>query len=193
MRILLARELGMWCVDCMDRRRPIIKLLQFLWNLPNTALGVVLGIGVGWTLPRRDGDTIAFLLRRGPVSATCRWLGISAFTLGDCVLYRVAPTPALRAHERRHVTQYRRFGPFFLPVYFALLAGYGYNGHPLEVDARNHPECDFSKKSAPRGETGHREPEEASGYLRPERRRAGRAPHAGRGFRGSANRPGPAR
>lgn len=94
-------------------------------------------------MPAREGGILEFRIRGGPVLWICARLNISAFTLGECVLYRVPPTPAVRVHERRHVTQYRMLGPFFLPVYFVLLAAFGYWNHPLERDARR-VEADFA-------------------------------------------------
>ncbi len=112
-------------------------VVTFLWSFPNTALGMVLGFGsAAW--PERFAGAINFRMRGGPALVVCRRLGISAFTLGDCVLYAVEPTPALKVHEGRHVRQYRILGPLFLPVYFALMAVYGYWNHPLERDARAH-------------------------------------------------------
>jgi hypothetical protein len=52
-----------------------------------------------------------------------------------------ASLAALRAHERRHVRQYERLGPFFLPAYFLIGAliwlrgGRPYLDHPLERQA----------------------------------------------------------
>ncbi len=46
--------------------------------------------------------------------------GIAAMTLGHVVLGRSAAALAeTRAHERVHVTQCERWGPFFLPAYAA--------------------------------------------------------------------------
>ncbi len=114
-----------------------------LWNLPNTAAGLVLGFAAGGGMPVRVGDTLEFRIHRGPVRWVCAGLNIAAFTVGDCVLYRLPPTAAVRVHERRHVTQYRVLGPLFLPVYFVLLAAFGYWNHPLERDARR-VESDFA-------------------------------------------------
>ena len=116
---------------------PAIRFLARAWASPNTLLGVALGL-VNGNLPARFADSLDIHLhRRGPVAHICSRLGIHAFTLGDCVLWNVAPTPRLRIHELRHVTQYRLLGPFFLPLYFVLLLLFGYWNHPLERDARN--------------------------------------------------------
>jgi uncharacterized protein (DUF2062 family) len=48
------------------------------------------------------------------------WGGASAMTLGHVVLGRDAQLlEATRAHERVHVRQCERWGPFFLPAYLA--------------------------------------------------------------------------
>lgn len=58
--------------------------------------------------------------------------GADAMTLGHVVIGRDAMAlEGTRAHERVHVRQYERWGPFFVPAYFlagawALLRG----GHP---------------------------------------------------------------
>jgi hypothetical protein len=106
-----------------------------LWTSPNTLIGAVLGILNG-TIPRVERGVVNFYMRGGVVRAICERLGISAFTLGDCVLWASAPTENLHVHEGRHIAQYRALGPLFLPAYFLLLAYFGYEEHPLEQDAR---------------------------------------------------------
>jgi hypothetical protein len=130
-----------------------------IWTLPNTMVGVVLGI-VNGTIPRLGWGAVNFYMMRGPVQFVCERLGISAFTLGDCVLYASAPTENLHVHEARHIAQYHALGPLFLPAYFLMLAYFGYDEHPLEQDARLHERlvCGMEgasklRKSAIRGET----------------------------------------
>jgi hypothetical protein len=69
--------------------------------------------------------------------------GATALTLGHVVVARDAEGLARsRAHERVHVRQYERFGPFMVPAYFALSAyvwlrgRHYYFDHPLEIAAR---------------------------------------------------------
>lgn len=132
----------------------LLKTLAFLWNATNTVPGLVIGL-LNPTCPKWHDETFEFHMNRGLVSAICKRLGISAFTLGDCILYSVPPQRNLRVHERRHVAQYRLFGPFFLPVYFLLLLFFGYYRHPLERDARRHEKrvCGdlYSSRLAPTG------------------------------------------
>ena len=115
----------------------MLKLAGYIWNSPNTVLGLMLGL-LNPARPHRVDGTFEFYLARGIVRSVCKTLGISGITIGDCILYMVAPDKNIRVHERRHVAQFRLLGPFFLPVYFALLAAYGYRDHPLERDARRH-------------------------------------------------------
>lgn len=114
---------------------PFLRWLGHVWASPNTVLGMLLGC-LGRAHWQITGHTLEILLRGGPVLALCRRLRIAAFTLGDCVLYACTPDDNLRVHEGRHSQQYWLLGPFFLPVYFALLALRGYWNHPLEKDAR---------------------------------------------------------
>lgn len=120
-----------------QRNRLALSVFGGIWALPNTAIGVVLGLaGVNrWQM--HDG-TIEVIMKNGPVHFVTRKLGISAFTLGDCVLYNVEPCENLRQHEGRHTNQYWILGPLFLPIYFLLLGIRGYYNHPLEKDARNY-------------------------------------------------------
>ncbi len=94
---------------------------RYLWASPTSAFGL---LAVGLTAPRFtvvDG----VLEAHGPgVAALFDWIaprrGIAAMTLGHVVLGRSAAALAeTRAHERVHVTQCERWGPFFLPAYVA--------------------------------------------------------------------------
>lgn len=114
-----------------------MRYLGHAWASPNTLLGISLGLA-SMTPPHREAGAINFYMTSGPVYRVCCALRIAAFTLGDCVLYAVPPTPNLRVHEGRHIAQYHALGPFFLPAYYMLLAYFGYEEHPLEVDARHH-------------------------------------------------------
>lgn len=100
----------------------LARALAYLWAAPNTALGAVaalimvsLGgrvrvvsgvveVGGGW-----GGRAIA---------SSPRWLRFNAMTLGHVIIgVSVSALVAYREHERVHVRQYERWGPFFLPAY----------------------------------------------------------------------------
>lgn len=66
-------------------------------------------------------------------------LGIEALTLGNRVWVRQTTTTApLLAHEGTHVRQFREAGGLWRGLWrwLALLAQYGYDAHPWEVQAR---------------------------------------------------------
>jgi hypothetical protein len=94
-----------------------------LWAAPATLLGlaaVLLAAATGGRVARRDGiieahgGLVARLLARGVPIAR----GAAAMTLGHVVLAQDEECLAFcRRHERVHVRQYERWGPFFLPAY----------------------------------------------------------------------------
>ena len=94
-----------------------------VWAAPNTALGlglVALARATGGAASVVDGvveasgGVVGRMLGRG---------GIAAMTLGHVVVGRDAAALArTRRHERVHVRQYARWGPFFLPAYAAASA-----------------------------------------------------------------------
>ena len=123
-------------------------LLVRLWALPATVLGLafavpplvgrgrvrrvdgVLEVSGGWAAP--------FLSRCVPLPG-----GASAMTLCHVVIGRdEACLERTRPHERVHVAQYERWGPFFIPLYlgisaFLLLFGRNsYQENPFEREAR---------------------------------------------------------
>ncbi|MGE5608150.1 MAG: hypothetical protein ACM359_02755 [Bacillota bacterium] len=123
------------------------RLWVYLWAAPTTALGLVfvpLALvsrgGIRWVdgVLEVHGGAVRFLLRR------CTLLpgGASAMTLGHVVLGQ-DPTSLewSRAHERVHVRQCERWGPFFVPAYLlgsalALLrGGQAYRDNPFEREA----------------------------------------------------------
>lgn len=86
-----------------------------------------------------SGPGIDWLLRRAiPLEG-----GASAITLGHVVVARDERSmQRCRVHERAHVRQYERWGPLFLPAYFAagavvfLRGKHPYTDNPFEIEAR---------------------------------------------------------
>jgi hypothetical protein len=109
--------------------------LGFVWTLPNTVLGLVLGVFT-FQRPRWSGGLVLF--DRAPRGVT--WLlqraGRTAMTVGFVVLSATPVAGTLLAHERHHVRQYSAWGPLFIPVYLALAIPYGYRRHPMERAAQ---------------------------------------------------------
>jgi len=127
-----------------------MKILRYIWALPNTLLGLLFVPMALFTKGRIEivdgvleihGALISWILRRCvPLRG-----GVSALTLGHVVLGRDRKAlSASRRHERVHVRQYELLGPIFLPVYlaasiWALIRGRGgYRGNYLERKAREH-------------------------------------------------------
>jgi hypothetical protein len=123
--------------DASASRWPQRSLLALgmLWTLPNTLLGLLLGVaGVAFGARMRwQRRELALVVRRWP------WGHGGALTLGNvivhtgehldtpCLTYAhragrgIEPPVSLADHERAHVYQYMLLGPLFLPLY--LLCG----------------------------------------------------------------------
>ena len=123
-------------------------LLQYLWAGPNSAVGLpflALAVLSGGRARLVDGvlevsgGVLGLLLRRVPIQG-----GALAITLGHIVIGRSEEALAVtRNHERVHVRQCERWGPFFIPAYFLaglitiLRGGNGYRDNPFERKARD--------------------------------------------------------
>ncbi len=98
----------------------IRKLLLVLWASPNSFIGLMVGgVGLlsGGRVRYRDGclefwgGGVAWILKKFPVRPVAMALGHVILGLDTLVLNRAG------YHERVHVRQYERWGPFFLPAY----------------------------------------------------------------------------
>jgi hypothetical protein len=107
--------------------------LGFVWTVPNTVIGLVLGL-LTFQVPRLDGAVIFDRDPRG-LTALMPRLHRTAMTIGFVIVSAAPVEGTLSAHERHHIKQYCVFGPFFIPVYLALAIPYGYRKHPLEIRA----------------------------------------------------------
>jgi hypothetical protein len=102
-----------------------LRWLVYVWTFPTTALGLILAVAAiltGGSARVVDGvlevcgGAADFYLRR--VVGLFLSGGASAMTLGHVVLGRdLDLLDATRSHERVHVCQSERWGPFFVPVY----------------------------------------------------------------------------
>jgi len=127
------------------------RLAALSWAAPNSALGLLfalLAIPKG-TIRHRDG---VLECCAGRIPLGLRLLGrrgrIRAVTLGHVVLAcDEAALAATREHERIHVRQYERYGPLFLPAYFAssifalFRGGHVYFDNRFEAAAFAHAEA----------------------------------------------------
>jgi len=124
-------------------------ILRYVWAAPATGLGLVLaivGIAAGGRLALHTGviEAEGRLLAWGLTHLTWLDRGAAAITFGHVVLARdVDSLEWTRTHERVHVRQYERWGPFFIPLYlaasgWALARGQDpYIDNPFEREAMN--------------------------------------------------------
>ena len=102
----------------------MLQFVKILWALPNTLIGVAAGIlglltGGSWQFHSGclefHGGLVTWALERLPLTG-----GVLAMTLGHSVIAQTADGLDIsREHERVHVLQYERWGPFFLPAYLS--------------------------------------------------------------------------
>ncbi|HVE90141.1 MAG TPA: signal peptide prediction [Burkholderiaceae bacterium] len=131
--------------------------LKVIWAAPCSAVGLLLGLGVfalGGSARRVDG-TLEFAYRQS--LAQCgrhtSLFPYRAITFGHVI---VAVTEAelvrYREHERVHVRQYARWGPFFPVAYVATAVWQLFNGRRAYWD--NYFEVQARKDSAEAKRTG---------------------------------------
>lgn len=105
----------------------------YLWALPGTLLGLVLG-ATTLSAPRIRDGALAFESARG-FGALHRRLGFAAITLGHVVIANRPLSADLWRHELVHVRQWETLGPIMLLAY-PLASIRGYRRNPFEVAAR---------------------------------------------------------
>ena len=114
-----------------DYARRVATVAGFVWTLPNTILGLLLGLCT-FQRPRLDRGVVLFDRGSRGVSVLLERLGRTAMTVGFVVIAVERVHGALLEHELRHVRQYCVWGPLFLVVYGGLFLRYGYDRHPFE-------------------------------------------------------------
>lgn len=102
----------------------VSKVLAYLWASPATALGLLFAVFAlrGGHIANRDGvlEVHGPLVRWALTHLTIVRGGVAAITFGHVVLgCDRCSLEWTRTHERVHVGQYERWGPFFLPAYLA--------------------------------------------------------------------------
>jgi hypothetical protein len=129
-----------------DSRPIFLRILCYAWALPTTSVGLLfvpaalVGGKMRWVdgVLELHGGVVAFFLEN------CTLLpgGASAMTLGHVVLGRDQEAlDRTRSHERVHVRQVERWGPFFLPAYVlaslvaAMRGRDAYRENPFEREA----------------------------------------------------------
>lgn len=114
--------------------RPL-DLIGFVWTLPNTLLGLALGV-LTFQAPRVHGGAIVFDRSARGVTWLLSKMHRTAMTLGFVILSARPVEGRLLVHERHHIRQSMAWGPLFVPAYLALAVPFGYRRHPMEVAAR---------------------------------------------------------
>ncbi|PIR66649.1 MAG: hypothetical protein COU51_02940 [Parcubacteria group bacterium CG10_big_fil_rev_8_21_14_0_10_36_14] len=118
----------------------LLSLLAFIWTMPNTLIGLFVGIVLTFAWPKWKYGMLIFSSGKG-ISNTVRKFGTHAITYGYAVIFwepQFAEDRRYLAHEAHHVKQYKMLGPLFLPVYaFFLILSKGSQGpcHLLEKTA----------------------------------------------------------
>lgn len=130
----------------MTPLRWLRRVTAVMWALPTTSLGLLMMIAALLTRGRVrlvggvlevHGGVVAWGLAGLPLSR------VAALTLGHVVLGTDAVAlETTRPHERVHVAQCERWGPYFLPAYalsslWALMRG----GHPYHDNAFEREAC----------------------------------------------------
>jgi hypothetical protein len=128
-------------------------LVRYAWAAPTTALGLVLVVAGLHRAQLRIVDGV--LEAHGPALA---WLlthltllkgGAAALTLGHVVIAcDDRSLESTRAHERVHVQQCERWGPFFVPAYLAASLSAFLRGRHFYFDNRFEVEAFTSAPSA---------------------------------------------
>jgi hypothetical protein len=113
----------------------LLRALVYAWTLPNTLLGLVLG-ALSFQRPRRVGGILVFDAGSRGFLRLLHVFRRSAITYGHVVLSNRPVEGRLLAHELRHVWQYQRLGPLYIPLYVLIWIFTGYRGHPFEEAAR---------------------------------------------------------
>ena len=117
--------------------RPLLLLLGLLWSLPNTAVGLLFGLGGKYQWDRAHRVVVVY---GGWIAQSFGRRYFSGMCIGDVVLCSRKLSETIYRHELVHVLQGRILGPFYLPATLICYA-WGYmifpqNGHdasPLEV------------------------------------------------------------
>jgi hypothetical protein len=109
--------------------------LGFVWTLPNTLIGLVLGLFTFQRPRLADGVLLFDRTPRGLTKLLPR-MNRTAMTVGFVIVSARPVRGALLLHERHHVRQYCAWGPLFIPVYLLLAIPYGYRRHPMELRAQ---------------------------------------------------------
>lgn len=143
-----------------SRGSRFLRCVRYLWASPNTLAAVAAGLLLGGRFTLVDGVVeidskgVAKALNAMPMPAQAMTVGHVVFGQDKFAL-RVT-----RKHERVHVSQYERWGPFFIPAYLSVSMWLfakrrdGYRENPFEVEAYAVDTPDFRSAVREPGEEG---------------------------------------
>lgn len=101
------------------------RSLRHAWRaLPGDLMGLMVMRGCGIRTSSRivdAGDVSAVLVENPDIGRyfDVQMMPVQAQTLGRCVFARGPIPEHTLEHEIEHIRQWQRFGPFYLPLYFA--------------------------------------------------------------------------
>lgn len=120
----------------------ILKIIFVIWTLPNTLIGLVVGVIGLLTGGRVRWANGCLEFYGGVVEKWLIGLNVAGMTLGHAILGQTSDgLHVVRDHEHVHVRQYERWGPLFLPAYLICSAWLWCTGkdcyrlNPFEVEA----------------------------------------------------------
>jgi hypothetical protein len=116
-----------------------VRVWRYVWAAPGSAIGLLAAAvacrGAHVRVVHGSLEVHGPAVRRLLTTLVPIPGGAAAITFGHVVLGRdQASLDATRAHERVHVRQYERFGPFFIPVYLAASAWARLRGGDMYYD-----------------------------------------------------------
>lgn len=111
----------------------ILRGIGFVWALPGTIIGLLLG-ATTFSRPHARNGVLVFSAARG-FGAFHRRIGFTAITFGHVVVTNRPLDEVTWAHELVHVRQWEILGPFMILAY-PLASVAGYRRNPFEVSAR---------------------------------------------------------
>jgi hypothetical protein len=107
----------------------VLTAVGFVWTLPNTVIGLVLGL-LTFQTPRLHGGALVFDRAPRGLTRVMRAVNRAAMTVGFVIVSGVPVEGRLLLHERHHIRQYMVWGPLFIPS-IILAVPYGYRRYPM--------------------------------------------------------------
>ena len=121
-----------------------LQVVKIVWASPGSIIGLTCGlcgicsggrVALHTGVLEFHGGIVTWMLKQAPIAP-------AAITFGHVVLGQTQSSlDVTRAHERIHVCQYERWGPFFIPAYLICSAYQwmrgrrAYRDNPFEVEA----------------------------------------------------------